>query len=114
MDDEFDRRKKLADWMTARDNPFFAKNIVNRFWGYVMGRGLVEPLDDVRATNPASNPELLDALAKDFVEHKFDFKHLLQCILNSHGLGNGEAPRSARATPRTPPTSTSRVTPAKA
>jgi hypothetical protein len=83
VDDEFDRRKKLADWMTTPDNPFFAKNIVNRFWGYLMGRGLVEPLDDLRATNPASNPELLDALAKDFVQHKFDVKHLLKMIFNS-------------------------------
>jgi hypothetical protein len=82
-DDPFDRRKKLADWMTAKDNPFFAKNIVNRFWGYLMGRGLVEPLDDVRATNPASNPELLDWLARDFAEHGFDLKHLLRTILNS-------------------------------
>ena len=63
MDDPFDRRVKLAEWLTAKDNPFFARNIVNRFWGYTMGRGLVEPLDDMRATNPASNPELLDALA---------------------------------------------------
>ena len=63
MDDPFDRRRKLAEWLTAKDNPFFARNIVNRFWGYLMGRGLVEPLDDMRATNPASNPELLDALA---------------------------------------------------
>jgi len=83
MDDPFDRRRKLADWLTAPDNPFFAKNIVNRFWGYLMGRGLVEPLDDLRATNPASNPELLDALAKDFIAHKYDLKHLLRTILNS-------------------------------
>jgi hypothetical protein len=82
-DDPFDRRRKLAEWLTAKDNPFFAKNIVNRFWGYTMGRGLVEPLDDMRATNPASNPELLDALAKDFVDHKYDLKHLLRTILNS-------------------------------
>ncbi len=83
MDDEFDRRKRLADWMTAPDNPLFARNVVNRFWGYLMGRGLVEPLDDLRATNPASNPELLDALAADFVAHKYDLKHLLRTILNS-------------------------------
>jgi hypothetical protein len=82
MDDPFDRRRKLAEWLTARDNPFFAKNIVNRFWGYTMGRGLVEPLDDMRATNPPSNPELLDALAKDFIDHKYDLKHLLRTILN--------------------------------
>ena len=72
MDDPIDRRVKLAEWLTAPDNPFFARNFVNRFWGYLMGRGLVEPLDDMRATNPASNPELLDALADDFVKHKYD------------------------------------------
>ena len=83
MNDPIDRRVKLAEWMTAADNPFFAKNIVNRFWGYTMGRGLVEPLDDVRATNPASNPELLDALAADFIKHKYDLKHLLRTIMNS-------------------------------
>jgi hypothetical protein len=83
MDDPFDRRRQLAEWLTARDNPFFARNLVNRFWGYLMGRGLVEPLDDMRATNPASNPELLDALAKDFVQHKFDLKHLLATIMMS-------------------------------
>ena len=82
-DDPLDRRVKLAEWITSNDNPFFARNIVNRFWGYTMGRGLVEPLDDVRATNPASNPELLDALAEDFVKHKYDLKHLLRTIMNS-------------------------------
>ncbi len=83
LNDPIDRRVKLAEWMTAANNPFFAKNIVNRFWGYTMGRGLVEPIDDVRATNPASNPELLDALAADFVKHKYDLKHLLRTIMNS-------------------------------
>ncbi|MFN4261874.1 MAG: DUF1553 domain-containing protein [Gemmataceae bacterium] len=83
MDDEFDRRRLLAEWMTAPDNPYFARNMVNRFWGYYMGRGLVEPLDDMRETNPPSIPLLLDALAADFVEHKFDFKHLLRVIMNS-------------------------------
>jgi hypothetical protein len=83
MDDRFDRRRKLAEWITAPENPYFARNLVNRFWGYTMGHGLVEPLDDLRATNPASNPELLDALAKDFVAHKLDLKHLLRTIFNS-------------------------------
>src|SRR5947209_14513174 len=69
--------------MTPSNNPFFARNLVNRFWGYYMGRGLVEPLDDMRATNPASNPELLDALAADFVKAKFDLRHLLRTIMNS-------------------------------
>jgi hypothetical protein len=83
MDDPFDRRVKLAQWLTAKENPFFSRNIVNRFWGYLMGRGIVEPLDDMRATNPPTNPELLDALAKDFAEHKFDLKHLLRTIMTS-------------------------------
>lgn len=83
MDDEFDRRRPLADWMTANNNPFFARNLVNRFWAYLMGRGLVEPIDDMRATNPASNPELLDALAADLVKNKYDLKALLRTILNS-------------------------------
>jgi hypothetical protein len=61
----------------------FARNIANRFWGYTMGRGLVEPLDDMRATNPASNPELLDALADELVKNKYDLKHLLKTIFNS-------------------------------
>lgn len=83
MDDPFDRRKRLADWLTAKENAYFAKNIVNRYWGYLLGRGLVEPIDDMRATNPPSNPELMDALAKDLVEHKFDLKHLLRTIMDS-------------------------------
>jgi len=82
-DDEFDRRKRLADWLTGPANQMFARNVVNRFWGYTMGRGLVEPLDDMRATNPASNPELLDALATEFVKLKFDQKALLKLVFNS-------------------------------
>jgi hypothetical protein len=82
-EDEFDRRKKFADWLTAPANKMFARNMANRFWGYAMGRGLVEPLDDMRATNPATNPELLDALADELVKAKFDLKHLLRTIFNS-------------------------------
>jgi hypothetical protein len=84
MDDPFDRRRKLAEWLTAKDNPFFARNFVNRFWAYAMGRGLVEPIDDLRATNPPSIPDLLDALAADFADHKYDLKHLLRTIFSSH------------------------------
>lgn len=93
-DDPLDRRVKLAEWLTNKNNPFFAKNIVNRFWGYYMGRGLFEPLDDMRATNPASIPELLDALADDFVAHKYDLKHLVRTIMNSHAYQ-----LSSKATP---------------
>ncbi len=82
-DDPIDRRRVLASWLTAPDNMLFARNIVNRYWGYLMGRGIVEPIDDMRVTNPPSNPELLDALAKDFVAHRFDVKHLLKTIMSS-------------------------------
>lgn len=78
-----DRRRALADWLTAPDNTLFAQNIVNRFWGYLMGTALVEPIDDMRATNPPSNPELLDALAKDFVKNKFDLRQLMRAIMTS-------------------------------
>jgi hypothetical protein len=78
-----DRRAALAAWMTAAENPYFARNVVNRYWAHLMGRGLVEPVDDVRATNPPTNPELLDVLAADFVKSGFDVKHLLRTILRS-------------------------------
>jgi hypothetical protein len=58
----------LADWITARDNPYFARNVVNRYVAYLLGHGLVEPIDDMRATNPPSNVELINALADDFVK----------------------------------------------
>jgi Protein of unknown function (DUF1549)/Protein of unknown function (DUF1553) len=78
-----DPRHKLVDWMVAKDNPFFARAICNRLWGHFTGRGLVEPIDDMRVTNPPSNPELLDALARDLFEHKFDLKHLIRAIMLS-------------------------------
>lgn len=78
-----DRLAALADWMTAPDNPFFARMLVNRYWFHLFGRGIVEPVDDFRASNPPSHPELLDALAQDFVQHGFDAKHLLRTMLNS-------------------------------
>jgi Protein of unknown function (DUF1553)/Protein of unknown function (DUF1549) len=78
-----DPRQGLVDWMAMPDNPFFARAMANRLWGHFLGRGLVEPIDDMRATNPPSNPALLDALARDFVEHKFDVKHLIRAIMTS-------------------------------
>jgi hypothetical protein len=80
---EQDPRQALADWMSSKDNPFFSRSLVNRYWKHFFGRGLVDPEDDMRVTNPASNPELLDALAKDFVEHDFDLKHLVRTITTS-------------------------------
>jgi hypothetical protein len=87
-----DPRVKLVDWMTAPDNPYFARAIVNRVWGHYMSVGLVDPVDDMRATNPPSNPELLDALAKDFIDHKFDLKSLHKSILKSRAYGLSSNP----------------------
>jgi hypothetical protein len=78
-----DRRRYLADWLTAPDNPFFAKAMANRIWKNFMGRGLVEAEDDLRDSNPPSNPELLDSLAAEFVAHQYDPKHLMRLILTS-------------------------------
>ena len=84
LDGETDPRESLATWMTSKQNPFFAKVMVNRVWADLMGRGLVEPVDDLRATNPPTNPELLDALAKDFQDADFDIKALVRRITASH------------------------------
>ncbi|HUF62468.1 MAG TPA: DUF1549 and DUF1553 domain-containing protein [Verrucomicrobiales bacterium] len=78
-----DPRSALADWMTAPSNPFFGRAAVNRVWAELMGRGFVEPVDDLRVTNPPGNQALLDALARDFAEKGYDFKHLLRTIANS-------------------------------
>jgi Protein of unknown function (DUF1553)/Protein of unknown function (DUF1549) len=87
-----DKRAVVAAWMTAPENPFFAKAAVNRLWAHYMGRGIVEPIDDMRVTNPPSNPELLDALAKEFVEHKFDLKDIHRLILNSRTYQQSSRP----------------------
>ncbi len=78
-----DRRLALADWLTSSDNPYFARNIVNRYMAYLLGRGLVEPIDDLRATNPPSNVALMDALAADFVKSGYNVKHLMRTIMRS-------------------------------
>lgn len=78
-----DRRRVLADWMTAADNPYFAASLVNRLWAHYFGRGLVEPLDDLRATNPASNEELFADLAKHLREVKYDLKAFTKTLLTS-------------------------------
>src|SRR5204863_9720857 len=78
-----DPRIKLAEWMSSPKNPYFAKAVVNRTWAHFLGKGIVDPVDDMRVTNPPSNPELLDALAKDFVEHGYSLKHLVRMIAKS-------------------------------
>jgi hypothetical protein len=78
-----DARQALADWMTSSQNRFFPRSLVNRYWKHFFNRGLVEPEDDMRDTNPATNPELLDALAKSFAESGYDLKQLVRTICNS-------------------------------
>lgn len=89
-----DPRHHLVDWMADPDNPFFARALVNRYWKHFFGRGLVDPEDDMRVTNPATNPELLEALAADFIEHKFDMKHLIRTICNSQTYQLAAEPNS--------------------
>ncbi|HZZ77258.1 MAG TPA: DUF1549 domain-containing protein [Gemmataceae bacterium] len=79
-----DPRGKLVDWMAAPKNPYFARTLANRYWKHFLGRGLVEPEDDMRATNPPTNPELLDALAKHVVDSKYDLKKLVRVICTSN------------------------------
>src|SRR5262249_757759 len=92
-----DPRAALADWVTSPENPYFAKVIVNRVWADLMGRGIVDPVDDIRATNPASNPELLDALAADFRKNGCDLKKLIRTICTSHAYRLSTAPNNRNA-----------------
>jgi hypothetical protein len=78
-----DPRQQLVEWMVDGNNRFFARALANRYWAHFFGRGIVDPLDDMRVTNPASNPELLDALAADFVKNKYSLKHLVKTICKS-------------------------------
>src|ERR1043166_930571 len=80
-----DPRQHLAEWMTKADNPWFARLAANRLWKHYLGRGLVEPEDDLRSTNPATNEPLLDYLAAQLVERRYDLKALSRLILNSRG-----------------------------
>ena len=78
-----DRREALADWLARPDNPYFAKAIVNRVWRNFFGRGLIDPEDEIRATNPPSDGPLMEWLVADFLEHKYDIKHLIRTIMTS-------------------------------
>ncbi len=78
-----DSREALAQWLTSEKNPYFAKAIANRVWSYFFGRGIIEPVDDIRGSNPPINPALLDALEKDFIESGFDLQHLIRTIVSS-------------------------------
>jgi hypothetical protein len=78
-----DPRELLADWMTDPKNPYFAKAVANRYWAHFFGRGIVDPLDDMRVTNPPSNPALLEALANDFITNKYSLKAMIRTICKS-------------------------------
>ncbi len=89
-----DPRHALVDWMGEKDNPYFARAFVNRMWSHFFGRGLVEPLDDLRVTNPASNEPLMDALAEEFVRSDFNVRHLLSIICQSSTYGLSSTPNN--------------------
>jgi len=80
---DVDPRVALADWLTAKDNPYFAQAAANRIWEQWFGRGLVSPADDFRPDNPASHPDLLKSLAKGLADHDFDLKFLIRSIMRS-------------------------------
>ena len=94
---EGDLVEHLADWMTAPSNAFFARAGVNRLWSYYFGRGVVHPVDDMRATTPESVPGLLDALAKELVDSKYDMKHVIRLILNSRTYQLSAIPTESNA-----------------
>jgi hypothetical protein len=97
LDDPRDRRAYFADWLTAPENPYFARAIINRVWRNFMGRGLVEAEDDLRQTNPPSNVELMTALEKDFIQNGYDVKRLIRLILNSAAYQRSSTPLPGNA-----------------
>ena len=90
--DDHDRRLQLAAWLVDPQNPLFARATVNRFWSYLFGRGLIEPVDDLRPTNPPTHPGLLDALAAEFISSGYNWRHLIRTLAASR---SPEAPRRA-------------------
>lgn len=95
-----DPRLQLADWMGDKTNPFFAKSLVNRYWKHFFKRGLIEPEDDIRDTNPPTNPELLDALAKHFIDNKYDLKAVVRVITQSNTYQLSAMPNEHNAVDR--------------
>jgi hypothetical protein len=90
-----DRRTVYAQWLTSPENPHFARSMTNRVWSYFFHRGIIDPVDDLRTTNPPINPGLLDALTKDFVEHKFDIRHLMKRIVLSETYQRSSVPNES-------------------
>ena len=92
---ETDRRPDFARWLTTKENPHFARSLSNRVWSYFFSRGIIDPVDDLRTTNPPINPELLEALTKDFVDHGFDLRHLMRTIVTSRTYQRSSTPNES-------------------
>jgi hypothetical protein len=92
-----DRREVLADWLASKENPYFATNLANIVWAHFLGQGIIDPVDDVRVSNPASNPELLEALGKKFTEYDYDFKRLVKDICTSLAYQRATKPNETNA-----------------
>ncbi|QDU64142.1 hypothetical protein Pan216_50310 [Planctomycetes bacterium Pan216] len=90
-----DRREVVAEWITSKENPYFATNLANRIWAHYFGRGIVEPVDDVRISNPPSNPELLDALAGKLIEYDYDLKKFVRDICTSNAYQRSSKPNDS-------------------
>ncbi len=100
IEDAADPRDKLVDWMADKNNPFFGRTLANRYWKHFFGRGLVDPEDDMRATNPPTNPKLLDALSQHFIDSKFDMKALVRAICTSQVYRLSSVPNEFNADDR--------------
>lgn len=92
-----DRRQVLAAWLTSGENPYFARNLANFIWAHFLGRGIIDPIDDVRVSNPPSNPELLDRLASQLVTYRFDFRKLIRDICTSRTYQLSSQPNATNA-----------------
>jgi hypothetical protein len=92
---EADRRADFARWLTTKENPHFARSLANRTWSYFFSRGIIDPVDDLRTTNPPINPELLDALTRDFVDHGFDIRRLMRAIVTSQAYQRSSVPNDS-------------------
>ena len=92
-----DRRAVVAEWLTSPENPFFSTSIANRVWAHYMGVGIVDPVDDIRVSNPPSNPELFQVLGDKLVEYKFDFRRLVRDICNSQAYQRSSATNETNA-----------------
>lgn len=100
VDHPLDRRIALADWLTSKENSAFSKALVNRYMAYLLGRGLVDPVDDMRSTNPPTNPPLMDALAKHFADSGFNIKQLIRTIMTSRLYQLDSQPTATNASDR--------------